>query len=573
MKAAIWGMWCVAAFALSISVAPVRGQENLNGPAPNATPAGDGSQDRGSAKEKQIGSPYVELDNWVYPRLVRLAALGYIHSEFLDTRPWTRLECARMVREAGRALDNSPGSSEALRFYLTLRKEFQPELDALNGGAHERELRMESLYSHVTGISGQPLNDSYHFGQTIINNYGRPYQEGFNSDDGFSGYAVAGRFAIYTRGEFQHAPSAAPYPLSARQAIAAADSNPLLPAISFPQVDKFRLLDTYAAANVGGWDLTFGKQSLWWAPNYGGALLFSNNAEPIYMGRISRTAPFELPWVFRLFGPMKWDFFLGKLSGNQYPPRPLIHGEKIAFKPTKNLEVSFSRTGEFAGVGRPLTLGAIWNTYTSIQSSVGYAPSQNPGERNGGFDFLYRIPGVRDWITLYGDFASRDDPSPLDAPRRAAWNPGLYFAWIPHVPKLDLRIEAVNTNSPSSSRNGQFFYWEVFYRDLYTNKNNLIGDWIGREGLGLQAWSTYWFGERNSIQVGYRHATVYGDFIPSGASLNDGSVSMNWWAHDIVQISALVQYERWAAPVLVATPQRNWTSSVEVTLWPKSLKR
>jgi len=43
-------------------------------------------------------------------------------------------------------------------------------------------------------------------------------------------------------------------------------------------------------------------------------------------------------------GPVKLDFFFGKLSGNEFPPRPLIHGEKISFKPTRNLEFGFSRT-------------------------------------------------------------------------------------------------------------------------------------------------------------------------------------------------------------------------------------
>jgi len=371
------------------------------------------------------------------------------------------------------------------------------------------------------------------------------------------------------RGEFQHAPSAPAYPLSAREAIAAADLTPLQPATPSASVDRFRLLDAYAAGNLAGWDLTVGKQSLWWAPNAGGALLFSDNAEPIDMVRVSRTAPFELPWILRWLGPMKWDLFAGKLAGNLYPPRPFIHGEKIGFKPTENLELSFSRTGEFGGVGRALTLGAIIRTYTSYESSFEYPASQNPGERNGGFDFSYRIPGVRKWLTVYGDALSRDDPSPLDAPRRAAMNLGLYVARIPHVPQLDFRVEAVNTSTVSSpNRAGEFVYWENFYRDLYTNNNNLIGDWIGREGRGLQAWSRYWFNARNNIQFGYRHAEVAGQFIPYGETLNDASVSMNWWLHDQVQFGALLQYERWFAPILASSPQTNWTSSIEITFWP-----
>jgi Capsule assembly protein Wzi len=578
MRKENWVLVFAGTVALGIAVTPLSAQEISHPHTLEATsqpPAESVTVERRSQPRKRVGSPYVELDSWIYPVFERLTALGYIHSEFSDMRPWTRVECARMVQEAGKVLDVDPnGSSEAQRFYTTLRNEFQPELGELKGGEEERTLRLESLYSRVTGISGQPLNDSYHFGQTITNNYGRPYHEGLNSYAGFSGYAVAGRFVIYTRGEFQHAPSAPAYPLSARQGIATADGNPLLPAAPIAGVDQFRLLDAYAGVDVAGWDIAIGKQSLWWAPNHGGALLFSDNAEPIYMARMSRVAPFKLPWIFRLLGPMKWDLFVGKLSGDHYPARPLVHGEKISFKPTKNLELSFSRTAEFGGVGRPLTMGAIWHTYTSFQSSVDYPASQNPGERNGGFDFSYRIPRLRNWVTVYGDLASRDDPNPLDAPRRAAWNPGLYLAWIPYVPRLDFRVEAVNTNPPSTStRGGQFFYWEGHYHDLYVNKGNLIGDWIGREGTGFQAWSTYWFNPRNTIQLGYRHAKVSGDFIPYGETLNDGSVTLNWWLHDSVQFSALVQYEKWLAPVLAASPQTNWTSSVEITLWPKSLKR
>jgi hypothetical protein len=512
----------------------------------------------------------VELDSWIYPVLDRMAALGYMHLEFSDMRPWTRVECARMTREAGRALEASL-LPEARPLYEALSREFQPEIDALGGAATGPSIHLESLYAGITEIRGPPLNDSYHFGQTIINNYGRPYQEGLNSYDGLSGYAVAGRFAIYLRGEFQHAPSAPAYPLPAREAIAAADLTPLEPAAPFAGVERFQLLDAYAAGNLAGWDVAVGRQSLWWAPNAGGALLFSDNAEPVFMARVSRTAPFELPWIFRWLGPMKWDLFVGKLAGNLYPPRPLIHGEKIGFKPTPNLELSFSRTGEFGGVGRALTLGAIIETYIGLYSSFDYPASRNPGERNGGFDISYRIPGVRNWLTVYGDAMSRDEPSPLDAPQRAAMSAGLYAARIPGVARLDLRVEAVNTNTVSSpDRTGKFVYWENFYHDLYTTGGNLIGDWIGREGTGLQAWTRYWFNARNSLQLSYRHAKVAGQFIPYGETLNDASVSMNWWVRDKLQLAASAQYETWLAPILAPGPQANWTSSLVVTFWPKN---
>lgn len=525
-----------------------------------------------SRNSESKGSPYVELDSWIYPALERLAALGYINNEFLAMRPWTRIECSELVEEAG---DNIRAeridSSEANQLYHALLREFRTDSEVSSADI-EPSLHVESVYASATNISGPPLTDSYHFGQTIINDFGRPYQQGFNSVSGFSGWSTAGRFAIYARGEYQHSPSAPGYSGSVQNLIATLDGTPLQSATAQSVSSQFRLLDTYVAANVGGWDLAFGKQSLWWGPAQGSALLFSDNAEPIYMFRASRITPFTLPSIFHWLGPMKWDLFFGKLSGNVYPPRPLIHGEKISFKPTPNLELGFSRTVELGGVGRALTFDHLALSYFSLTSPTNETPNTDPGKRTGGFDLTYRVPFVRDWLTLYIDSLADDDPSPLANPRRAGINPGLYLTRFPKIPKLDFRVEGVNTNTPSSSASGHFIYWDNFYRQLYTNKNNLIGSWIGREGQGIQAWSEYWFSPRSTLQFGYRHAKVANDFIPGGETLNDGSARANWWVHKDLCISAFVQYEKWLAPVLAATTQSNWTSSVEIGFQPQDLR-
>jgi membrane-associated phospholipid phosphatase len=520
------------------------------------------------------GSPFVELDSWIYPAIERLAALGYIRAAFLGQRPWTRIECAHLVEEASDrvAFDGESGSREAAQLYYALESEFASDLETASGGGGEYTARLESLYSITTGINGTPLNDSYHFGQTIINNYGRPYQEGFNTYDGFSGYATAGRFTLYVRGEYQHAPSAPGFSQSIQNLIGTLDGTPPRAAAPIPATDQFRLLDTYVAAKVADWNFAFGKQSLWWGPGEGSVLIFSDNAEPIYMFRASRIKPFVLPWIFHWLGPIKTDFFVGKLSGNDFPPRPMMHGEMISLKPTPNLEAGFSRTAEFGGVGRAITPAALWNSYTDyFKSSVLYGPNDSPGKRNGGFYFTYRLPFVRDWLSIYSDAISDDDPSPLASPRRAGIDTGIYLTHFPKIRKLDLRVESTNTNSVSSSRNGQFIYYDGFYRDLYTNKNNLIGSWIGREGTGIQAWSNYWFNARSSLQFGYRHATVAPDFIPGGESVNDQWVKANFWLHGVWNVSASVQHETWLAPVLAPTRQTNWTSSIGISFQPHSL--
>jgi membrane-associated phospholipid phosphatase len=518
---------------------------------------------------ESMGSPNVPLDSWIYPAIERLAAQGLVQSEFLNVRPWTRLECVELMNEAASNIDEgAPHGEEVAAIVAALRTEFATELRAMETGENQ-SYRLESVYTRMTGISGTPLADSYHFGQTIYNDEGRPYQEGVNNITGFSTYATSDRFAIYFSGEYQHAPGAPAYPLAVRQVIANVDLNPLQPATPVAQVDRFTIQNAYLSTNLDSWNFSFGKQDLWWSPNYGSAFLFSNNAEPIYMFRLSRVRPFILPWIFKYLGPMKIDLLVGRMKGNQFPADPIFHGEKVTFKPTKNLEFGFSRTTEFGGTGRPMTLGAIWHSYVAFSSSVNYGANDNPGHRVGGFDFSYKLPFVRNWLTLYADSMTSDDPNPIDAPRRAPIDGGLYLTKFPHMPKLDLHVEGVFTDTTTSrSQGGKFSYWENYYHDAYTNNNFIMGSWVGREGTGEQAWLNYWFSPKSSLQFGYRHLQVDGDFIPGGVKLHDEFVKANLWVSSTLNVTALLQHEQWTAPLLAPTPQTNWTSSVGITFQP-----
>jgi len=524
-------------------------------------------RDREPTRPEDMGSPYVPLDDWPYPAFDRLAALGYVQSGFAGLRPWTRMECARLVQEAGSIIKEQGGEAgEAGRLYRALAQEFAPEVARLDGGRN-RGAEVESIYTRLTGISGTPLTDGYHFGQTLINDFGRPYGEGLNTITGFSSRAEAGALAFYVRGEYQHAaapPAVAP---DVQAAIAANDQIPLLPAATPSASNRFQLLDSYLSFGFSGFQISAGRQSLWWGPGQGGPLLWSDNAEPIEMVRLSRTFPTKLPSIFSLLGPLRTEFFFGKLEGHYFPPRPFIHGQKISFKPTPNLELGFSRTVTFAGLPQPLTWGTFLNSFFST-SSGNPNPILKPGARLGGVDFSYHIPGLRKWLVFYNDSIIHDDPSPLADPRRAAMSPGIYLPQIPKLPKLDLRVEAVYTDTDGGpSTQGRFVYWEFVYRDLYTNNRNLLGSWIGREGKGIQAWSTYWLSPRSTIQVSYRNGHVAKDFL-AGGDYQDFAVRANLLVRPEVSLAGSLQYEYWNFPLLSPTQNSNFTASLQVTYWP-----
>jgi hypothetical protein len=117
----------------------------------------------------RFGSTDVPLGNWIYPALERLIAHGYVDRAFLGLRPWTRIECARMLEEANEiAGDAGDAPPDIAKFLTELNREFATERRELGGEEHE-SIELESVYTRVMGIAGDPVNDSYHLGQTIIN--------------------------------------------------------------------------------------------------------------------------------------------------------------------------------------------------------------------------------------------------------------------------------------------------------------------------------------------------------------------------------------------------------------------
>lgn len=548
------------------------------------------SPDRpGHWRAKDMGSPYVPLDSWIYPALLRLAALGYIKSDIEGMRPWTRMECARLAEEAADGIaDKQSAGAEANELHESLEKEFASEISLLSGG-NNRSAQIDSVYSRVTGISGEPLSDGFDFGQTIVNDDGRPYAEGFNNVTGASGWFSDGPFVGYVRGEYQHAPSSPALPNSALQAIADEEEVPTPPP-STPTAtrDQFDMVDGYLGMQVGHWQVTFGKQEQWWGPDAGGPMLFSTNAEPIEMLQINRTTPLTLPGFLGRLGPVRAQFFVGRIDGYHWlfssvtgftgswsqtlSDQPFIEGEKVSLKPTRNLEFGFGATRLFAGAGVPFTahkfLQAVFSTGNGLPGS-----SSDPGDARGAFDFTYRVPGLRNWLTFYGDGFTDDEPSPLlGAFDKSAFDSGLYFPHLPKLPKLDFRIEGLFTDNPNPNRVLQhgFFYWNDRYRNGYTNDGNLLGSWIGREGQGAQVWSTYWFAPKDTLQFSFRHQKVSQQLVPFGGTVTDGGVSADFWLGSQVSMSATVQYERWNFPV-IATEERNDTAmSIQFSYWPKS---
>lgn len=528
----------------------------------------------------QMGSTSVPIDSWIYPALERLAALGAIPSQSVSIRPWTRQECRRQLREAEDLLYGM-GSLDA-PIDAGAREEAARSLSQLESALREPDgsavAALESVYMRYGSIMGPGLTDSFHFGQTWRNDFGRPLGRGGSYIAGYSARAVAGRFFLYDRQELQTDPG---LPAVSQQQsdlfdqLDNRDFGSVAPNFSYtasaiPAYIRQRPLELYAGVAFAGNQLSFGKQSINWGPTTGGSFSFSDNAEPTYNLRLVATRPHPFPLLPGL-GSYRYDVFFGKLSGHHYPARPYFNGFKADLMFGRYLELGFSRWSILWGVGHPMTFHSLKaNIFSSNSTGTGtYGDRNDPGDRKSSFDFRFHVPGVSNYMTLYAEAYADDEVNPIDAPRRVAWQPGVYFARLPGLPHMDLRVEAASSQELSKDEGGGTrFFINNEYRDGNTNKGFLLGNAVGRDGRSIEGRLGYWASARTKFEGGYRQTKVSRTFLPNGGTVTDGFASASYAFGSDWTADAFVQYERFLMPSYLAGAQRNGSARLQLTWTP-----
>jgi hypothetical protein len=190
----------------------------------------------------------------------------------------------------------------------------------------------------------------------------------------------------------------------------------------------------------------------------------------------------------------------------------------------------------------------------------------NPAKRIANADFSYRIPWLRDWLTIYGDFLTVDEISPIGS-SRATVNPGIYVPQFPKLHKLEFRAEGIHEPLTSEFAPGFVYYGVRRYRSGYTNDGGLMGNWIGRAGRGWQGWLTYSLSTRSRLQFGYRLQQVSRQFLEGGRS-EDYSVAADVAISQNVSVQGFAQQERWRFPLLAAMSQTDFAIGFQLVFHP-----
>jgi hypothetical protein len=162
-----------------------------------------------------------------------------------------------------------------------------------------------------------------------------------------------------------------------------------------------RLHKGYAKLNIYNFEVEVGRDSLWWGPGYHGALLMSNNAQPLDMIKLSNPEPILLPWIFSYLGPLQFNLFFSQLNDEREGSEmanPFLYGLRLGIKPHPFLELGASHLVVFGGPGRrDLSLGDIFNI---LYSNSNRDNEKTDSNQEFAVDFALTIPNIKKYIFL-----------------------------------------------------------------------------------------------------------------------------------------------------------------------------
>jgi hypothetical protein len=423
--------------------------------------------------------------NWTYDALKRLALAGLTDRVVLNTKPMSRLEMARIVAQAIHKITADEGGVFADRRDLEdtlyrLLEEFQPELAALGVEAALQEGKPPGFFN-LKPMDKLQLRTGYAKRGTLIdNNQGDSLKEGVN-----------GRLATFSRGQVGD--------------FFSATLNPEL------RVDErggaeARVLEGFGKFSLWHVEAGGGRESQWWGPGFHGSMLFSNNARPFDLIKVSAAEPFILPWIFKYLGPIEPTFLIGQLEENRDFPQTKLSGMRVNFTPASFLELGFGRAVQFNGKGRP-SMGV--GDYLRVLFGPGSDDQNSPVNSNSLFavDFSLRLPNVSRYLPLFRDLEiygelGWDDTCCEDiyVPLRPGGLIGLYSPNLFGSAQTEVRLEYAATS--------RIQFNNFIYTSGYSYKGRPMAHFIGTRAQDFYVRVGRWFGPDLLIGLEFDRARI-----------------------------------------------------------------
>ena len=408
-----------------------------------------------------------------YDYIEKLDGMGYIKSMLYGTRPYSRMDMARWTLEAKEGLKKHPAAADyVVNMISRLENALAPEIaqiEAFNNG--EKPKTQFKVQSTKLELAGADLhsNDGYAYRDLknarwqsfSENRNGHHYQHGFNANasiymDGNLGrdlaLSVTGRAAWDTKDDLTGS------------------------------VDE-----AYLSTRMGIWNFDIGKQAITWGQGVnGGGLLFSNNARPRTMLKVSNELQPKSRGALKFLGQTKFTAFASRLDGDARTEggvKDYKHPWLLGFRADlvwKNFTLGLARGSMLGGEGNGFRKGDIWKWMYGHN-----AYHDDKWNDIAGIDFRWRMPGLHIYGEMYGEDQAHGFPS------ERAFRAGLYIPRLSYDGAWDMRLEGAHTTNA--------WYSHSAYRAGWTYHNDIMGDYMGKSANRLYGNINYYASATDKI--------------------------------------------------------------------------
>ena len=356
---------------------------------------------------------YVDPLDDSYADVAALVAGGVVDRVIVGQRPYTRLEFARIVGQATRAL--------ARRDSLSARTAYLRQVVA----SIADRLCLEPDTSAAPRVRPCTMLHSFYlrrialdYTQTDSPTRRIPPSNGIGQIDAFLNPLLSGRLGrplVPTWNvslETEHVVETPHLALALTTAlIVQADTSRAQRVLGRVQDAQLR----FVAKNVA---IEAGREYALWGQSETGGLLGSISGPPLDLVRISNERLLTLPWLLRNLGPTKLSAFYSDLGGAQNYPHPYLVGYKISIAPSERVELGFVTYTKSGGHGSPrASFGArVLDAFPFVNASffagiIGLRGAYQFSDRYAGTDGRLRFPSLRSselfWEILLNDFDVR----------------------------------------------------------------------------------------------------------------------------------------------------------------------
>ena len=403
----------------------------------------------------------VPTGHWSYVAIDKLSSLGLIQSSMRSTKPFTRMEMARLTLEAQGQIEeilftrekSKPDRRlEIIQAILNrLKAEFSAELYELEGGGETRSYikPLEDIYIHY--MYGDKDLD-------IENDKGQELAKDSNIRAGFSTHGVLfNSLGYYLNPEYRYSEG------------------------KFGDRDyHVDILEGYGKLELLNIELEVGRDSMWWGTGRHGSLILTDNARPLDLIKLSNPRPVLLPWIFKYMGLFKFVVFRAELESSRTVPDAELLGSRIHIKPFPFLDIGLSRTIMLGGEGGSKGVGDLslsqWGTVLSGRNVSGELDTNQIG----GIDFEFHFPNLDRWVPMlksvnfWGEWYGEDEAE--GRPSHEGYVAGIKFGDIFLTGRTDLILEyADNVVSGIPG----LWYGHHVYRTGYRFEGEIMGHHMG----------------------------------------------------------------------------------------------